>query len=107
MLHLGWPFSAERLTACKEMDIKINIPLYKEVSLNSKLKEKPFTLDIWRNTMPKIRRLGPKDAAAAIKLADHVFRPDGGHSMGKSFPHIFLPHQIGNSFGIYKNGRLV
>lgn len=57
--------------------------------------------------MSEIRRLNTSDAAEAIQLSNKVFRKNSEKSMGEAFPHIFLPHQIANSFGMFHHGELV
>ncbi|WML48355.1 GNAT family N-acetyltransferase [Neobacillus sp. PS3-34] len=57
--------------------------------------------------MSEIRRLNTSDAAEAIQLSNKVFRKNSEKSMSEAFPHIFLPHQIANSFGMFHHGELV
>ncbi|HZG78576.1 MAG TPA: GNAT family N-acetyltransferase, partial [Paenibacillus sp.] len=56
--------------------------------------------------MIEIRRVRREEFPEAVRLADQVFRGDGGRSMGPTYPTVFSP-AYGQSFGAFEEGRMV
>ena len=56
--------------------------------------------------MEEIRFVRPEEFAAAVRLADQVFRDAEHVSMGEAFPHVFSG-ALGQSFGYFVGGELV